>query len=471
MSEREVLIIYTVCFVAVVMLLFKALYLRDVLRKRHREGKQRLPGCMGVMLRAGVFFGIAVGLILTRYYLETWWRRSRWWWSWSYIGGGYFTQFLLAIGALICIGLGVAMLLRWNNFFRGPREDEQTAILGELALCMERGLPVEGLLDSIGKESRSSITYYATAAAARLREGSTLSSALGVRSLLPPHAVASIQAGERAGGRTLPLVLHRLADDFRQERETRSPVKVGLAYCGLLTLFVWPIMQFQGTFIVPKFEQILRVKPLTQATPSWWPAYLNVMDYGVFAMMGLLLVLIVGLEGVQRPVLGTRVTKFARKMRAARRKWCDCIPFLRSRMRHECLARAASVMSALVAAKVSLEEAAQAAADPDISGPYSMKFKALGWALHDGMPLVKAVERSKLPQAFGVFLRAGENGAEMDRSLRLAAEYQQVKRARADRTLALAVPLFLLPLIGALVASSYIGTLGVLNAITRGMTP
>jgi general secretion pathway protein F len=146
---------------------------------------------------------------------------------------------------------------------RGPAKLNQrrraiiTAVIGELAVLLKAGLPLDRALALAieNVEDRAAASSLVNVLSA-VREGAPLSRAFAERpDLFSPGAVAMTEAGE-ANGR-LPAALERLAAMLESEAELRRLIVSSSIYPAALIVIALGVILMMLLLVVPQFESLL----------------------------------------------------------------------------------------------------------------------------------------------------------------------------------------------------------------------
>jgi type II secretory pathway component PulF len=366
------------------------------------------------------------------------------------------------VAAIVLLGLGIFLGPDWPLFlapvavmillfrFR-PREANtrltQAGVLSELAAALEQGVPLDEFAAALAADSGSKVAASLRRLSERLRQGVAFSTALRDSDLVPEHTVLAVQAGEVGGGRPIPNVLRRAADDLRAQSELRTAISFWVYYfivvfviCGGLWL-VCVLLRFEFVIRLMGGRLSLRTR-LLLSLPHL------ITHYGL-PLLGLLVA-----------VRALAIPRHSPVRRAL--LWLQSfLPLLGPRLRHRALARAARILAALSESGLTLPEMCRAVALPPLAGPYANHFEQMAGRTEAGRPLSQILPDSGLPVSFTWFMRAGASG-NFARAMQAAAEYHDARADRLDRLLAMLLPAFALSASGLLVAWFYFSLLRIL---------
>ena len=158
------------------------------------------------------------------------------------LGAGLFVW-----GATIVVALMIFFRRLWIR---------REAYLGLLASAIDRGVPLEPMLASVGQGRTARFGTKSQRLAALLQSGVSLPDALlRVPGLVPAGAVLAARCGQAAGN--LPVALRDAADERSRRAELWGP------FAGRLTVLVWTVFAgvvitgFWSRFVLPKMDAIL----------------------------------------------------------------------------------------------------------------------------------------------------------------------------------------------------------------------
>jgi type II secretory pathway component PulF len=132
---------------------------------------------------------------------------------------------------------------------------EQSLILGQLALLVRSGLPVDRSLDLLRDQApRARQRDILGEALTTIRAGGSLGSAFEVRKAFPAYAVGVIRSAERAG--RLGDALHALALRMTTAAATRRQLITALTYPAAVLVATLLALLLVLTVVVPQFEPV-----------------------------------------------------------------------------------------------------------------------------------------------------------------------------------------------------------------------
>ncbi len=173
---------------------------------------------------------------------------------------------------------------------RIPRS-EVAVFTGQLACLLHAGLPLASALRCLQQQlKRSPLGEVAERLGADVSDSSSLSEAMARwPRVFPRTYTAAIRAGEESG--RLAEVMRRLAENLKQEVETRGRIRGALAYpiflCVLGTLTLGVLM----TFVIPRFTALFVTMGAELPAPTrMLLAFSDVMDRYWPILVGMLAV-------------------------------------------------------------------------------------------------------------------------------------------------------------------------------------
>ena len=355
----------------------------------------------------------------------------------------------------------IAVLFRYRPLQSRERL-VQASILLELAAALEYALPLDEFVAALASDYANDTANRLKRVAERLRQGVALSAALKEADLLPEHAVLAIQAGELGGGRPIPNVLRRAADDLRAQSALRSSFMFWIYYSIAMWLICAGLGLFQVVFILPKFQDIFKCMGASQG----WRPFLAAVTVAAYTLGGTAICTMVSVRVLSLAPNSRLATWLVRGAHWVQR----FLPLLGARMRHRALARAARVLEGMASAGLTLPEMCRAVAVPALAGDYAGSFAVLADKTEAGEALPDALRRTRLPPSFAWFAEAGAAG-DFACAMRTAAEYHDARAQRLDRVLAALMPCVALSLGGLLVGSVYITVLSACFRFGTLVTP
>jgi len=173
----------------------------------------------------------------------------------------------------------------------------------QLALLLESGTDIVTSLELLQSQvTNRTLQVVLGDVAADIRGGSSLSAALSKHPRAFPELYArTLAAGEQAGN--LEVVLRQMADYIERSATTEKRIKSALTYPIIVTIVAFIVLAVLVTFVLPAFTDLYRslgadLPATTQLlmTASEW-----LIDYGVFLLLGIVALAIVGYLYIRTP--------------------------------------------------------------------------------------------------------------------------------------------------------------------------
>ena len=166
-------------------------------------------------------------------------------------------------------------------------------VMESLAGLVEVGVPIHRALDAASQAVDGGLREALVRVRDRVREGSTLASALAASGPFPPVTVGLVRAGERGLG--LATGLRQAAQQLDRDAETRANIQAALVYPSLLLLVGSVSVGVIVLFVLPRFAALLgdvqgSLPPLTRgllAVSGTVRGHGVVLTAGVAAVTGL----------------------------------------------------------------------------------------------------------------------------------------------------------------------------------------
>jgi type II secretory pathway component PulF len=171
---------------------------------------------------------------------------------------------------------------------------EVAAMLAGLAALLDAGLPADRAIAALEETASPRLRVALASARAQVREGRSLSAALGDSNAVPPLVVGYLRAGERSG-RLAPSA-ERAAREMERDAETSARIRAALTYPAFLLIAGAVSVTTIVTFVIPRFARLLgqEGRPLPTTTrillaassiaSHWWPPMLVIGAVAVAAL-------------------------------------------------------------------------------------------------------------------------------------------------------------------------------------------
>jgi type II secretory pathway component PulF len=139
---------------------------------------------------------------------------------------------------------------------REPRADALATSLRTLATLLAAGTTLDRALGFAGEHAgHQDVAGGFERVRQRVRDGSSLSAALGAEELLGVFGIAVVRAGEESGG--LDDALGRLAEHYERVRDLQAQLRSTLLYPALMAIVAGVGIVVLLTFVVPRFSALL----------------------------------------------------------------------------------------------------------------------------------------------------------------------------------------------------------------------
>ena len=173
----------------------------------------------------------------------------------------------------------------------------------QLALLLESGTDIVTSLELLQSQvTNRTLKVVLGQVASDIRGGSSLSAALGKHPRAFPELFArTLAAGEQAGN--LEVVLRQMADYIERGATTEKKIKNALTYPIIVAIVAFVVIAVLITFVLPAFTGLYRslgadlpaTTQLLISTSEW------LIDYGVFLLLGVVALAIVGFLYIKTP--------------------------------------------------------------------------------------------------------------------------------------------------------------------------
>ena len=139
---------------------------------------------------------------------------------------------------------------------REPPVDALATSLRTLATLLTTGTTLDRALGFAGEHAgHPQVTDGFARVRQRIRDGSSLSAALGAEELMGGFGIAVVRAGEESGG--LDDALDRLAQHYERVRDLQAQLRGALLYPALMATVAGVGIVVLLTFVVPRFSALL----------------------------------------------------------------------------------------------------------------------------------------------------------------------------------------------------------------------
>lgn len=313
-------------------------------------------------------------------------------------------------------------IFRWQR----PIPSQQVALFSrQLATLVDAGIPVEEALHATAQQTRyRRLRKTILSVRSRVREGHTLADGLSEH----PHVfsnifLALVLAGERSGD--LGSVLNRLAEYLEESQKLRSTILQGLIYPIVLTTVAIGVVAILMSFVVPKviaqFDHVHQQLPLLTQLLIKTSAVIE--SYGLFALLALLVLLIVGHLLLKSP-----------SHKATWHRLILKLPAVSGMVTTINAARMLRTLHILSSSGVPLLDALRTSGNTITNLHLRQAIDASAKQVQAGSALNSAMSEQKaLPPIAVYMIASGEKSGELDRMLDKAANMQEQQLERTFR--------------------------------------
>ena len=286
----------------------------------------------------------------------------------------------------------------------------------QLATLVESALPIEEALLAVAEQcEKPRQKNMMMAVRSKVVEGHSLADAMAEF----PHVFdelfrAMVAAGEKSGH--LDTVLNRLADYTERRQQTRSQITQAMVYPFLMLFFALAIVLLLLTVVVPKI--VSQFDHMGQDLPTITQVLISVsswlQEYGLFAALGIGIVIVIVQRILQQPTMKKRYHRFILG-----------VPLIGKVSRGLNTARFARTLSILTASAVPLLESMRISSDvlqnlhiKDAIGEAAVNVK-------EGSSLRASLDNTKMfPPMMMHMIASGEKSGELQQMLGRAADNQ-----------------------------------------------
>jgi len=299
----------------------------------------------------------------------------------------------------------------------------QATVFESLAAFVDAGVPLEKALEASKRVASGPLRDALVRVAQRVREGSSLGSALAAEGCFSPVTVGLARAGERGVG--LGAALAQAAAQLERETETEARVRSALTYPTLLAVVGSGAIALIVVFVIPRFAVLL--SDLGQTLPTATRVLLTLSAgarrYGL-------------VFGAVAVALGVVAARAMGEHRAAWHGWLLRLPVVGALRLALASARASRTLGALLGsgtpALAALEIAREAAGDAAVG----TRIAAARGRVAEGQGLTAALEATGALTPSALQLAAiGEGSGRLAALLAKAADLDDAEAERRLKTL------------------------------------
>ena len=194
-------------------------------------------------------------------------------------------------------------LERLRNIFTQVNPKEVTMFSRQLALLLESGTDIVASLELLqGQVTNRTLRRVIGEVVADIRGGSSLSAALKKHPRVFPQMYSrAIAAGERGGN--LEIVLRQMAEFIERRILTEKRIKNALTYPVIVAIVAVIVIALMVAFVLPTFTELYSSFGAEQ--PLATTIFLSIsnwfIDYGLYVLIGLVVVVIAAVVYIKTP--------------------------------------------------------------------------------------------------------------------------------------------------------------------------
>ncbi|CUA86517.1 type II secretion system inner membrane protein GspF [Pseudidiomarina woesei] len=299
---------------------------------------------------------------------------------------------------------------------RGVGAADLALITRQLATLVSAALPIEQALFAVSEQTdKPRLQKLIMAVRSKVVEGYSLAEAMAEY----PHVfdklfTAMVAAGERSGH--LDEVLNRLADYTEQRNRLKGQLIQALVYPSILTLVAIGVIIFLLVSVVPQIvEQFSGLDQTLPPTTTFLLAVSEVLqNYGIYALVAILLGLVVGGQLLRKPERRDKFDAFVLK-----------VPLFGRVIKGVNTARFARTLSILSASAVPLLDGLRITGRVLSNRAMQIAVEEACDRVREGSSLRAALAQTKLfPPMMLHMIAAGEKSGELEQLLGRAADNQ-----------------------------------------------
>lgn len=309
---------------------------------------------------------------------------------------------------------------------------ERFALLEQFATLVDSGIQVAAALASMRQQGVSPAQVDVLHALEHgVVAGMPLSSAMATMPrAFPPLLVQMVRAGEATG--QLGDMLRRTVEALEADAALRARLRSALIYPVIMLVLTFGVVTFLLTYIVPKFEKLLRGKTLPTPTRALLAIGDFLSAYGPWLGAGMFALTVLGFVLLKRPAGQVFLDRVLLR-----------VPVLAPLVRTAALARTTRTFGLLLQSGVPVHAALDHTQEVAGSASYRALFQRAQRQVVHGATLADALRGQPLLGAnFEQLVAAGEATATLDRvMLKVAAQYGKDLERRVRDLLTVLEPL------------------------------
>jgi type IV pilus assembly protein PilC len=285
----------------------------------------------------------------------------------------------------------------------------------QLSVFVRAGVPIMESLDVIATETSDKMLQRVLYdMIERLQAGDTFASAAAAHpEAFPSYYIGILSSAELTGN--LDMVLDQLADYLEREIEARGKITSAMIYPMVVFFMAIIVVVILATFVMPKF--VVFFKSFNAKLPLPTRMLLSVSNFVSnwwFAILGLILVVVVGVIAMRRTQVGkARIDSMILKL-----------PILGDLVQTAIIERICRILSSMVRAGVALPDAMRVTAESANNAVYREGLTTVREEMIAGQGLAEPIARTGLfPGAARQMFRVGEETGTLDAQLSTAASF------------------------------------------------
>ena len=285
----------------------------------------------------------------------------------------------------------------------------------QLSVFVRAGVPIMESLDVIATETSDKMLQRVLYdMIERLQAGDTFASAAAAHpEAFPSYYIGILSSAELTGN--LDMVLDQLADYLEREIEARGKITSAMIYPMVVFFMAIIVVVILATFVMPKF--VVFFKSFNAKLPLPTRMLLSVSNFVSnwwFAILGLILVVVVGVIAMRRTQVGkARIDSMILKL-----------PILGDLVQTAIIERICRILSSMIRAGVALPDAMRVTAESSNNAVYRKGLAMVRDEMMEGQGLAEPLGRTGLfPGAARQMFRVGEETGTLDAQLATAATF------------------------------------------------
>jgi general secretion pathway protein F len=303
------------------------------------------------------------------------------------------------------------------RFGRGVSSADLALLTRQLSTLVRAGLPLEEALLAVSQQTeKPRVQSIVLGVRAKVVEGHTLAAGLAdFPRVFPEIYRATVSAGEQSGH--LDNVLERLAEYTENREAMHQKVLGALLYPIVLTVMCFGIVSVLLTYVVPKVIEVFQSNharlPLATTVLVAVSGFLR--DYGLYLLVAVIVVLIIGARALRVPANRRRYHQVLLRL-----------PLLGRILRGFNTARFTRTLSILSASAVPVLDALRIAGEVVTNLPMRDAITEATARVREGAPIGRSLAASRLFPPMTVHLiSSGESSGELQTMLERAAVNQE----------------------------------------------